>query len=104
MITKFLLSINSLFIPRPFFIFPIFDDVSKKYDENKIKDDESKKIFDILNKHKTPNSQITIKVEEDKFKLANLSKIVSKKDELKKTGEIVVLGAELFSIIAGLFA
>jgi superfamily I DNA and RNA helicase len=73
-------------------------------DENKIKDDESKKIFDILNKHKTPNSQITIKVEEDKFKLANLSKIVSKKDELKKTGEIVVLGAELFSIIAGLFA
>ena len=73
-------------------------------DENKIKDDESKKIFYILNKHKTPNSQITIKVEEDKFKLANLSKIVSKKDELKKTGEIVVLGAELFSIIAGLFA
>lgn len=44
----------------------------------------NQKIFDILNKHKTPNSQITIKVEEDKFKLANLSKIVSKKDELKK--------------------
>lgn len=73
-------------------------------DEHKIKDDASKKIFDVLIKHKTTNNQITIKVEEEKFKLANLSKIVSKKDELKKTGEIVVLGAELFSIIAGLFA
>ena len=72
-------------------------------DENKIKDEISKKVFDILKKYKTSNNQINIKIDEKKFKLVNLSKINTSKDEMKKTGELVVLGAELFSIIAGLF-
>ncbi|MCT7535966.1 NERD domain-containing protein [Aliarcobacter cryaerophilus] len=74
-------------------------------DTNNLADLQSKKIVEIINKYKTPSNQITIKVQEDRLKLANLSKIVSNnKDEFKKTAEIVVLGAELFAVIAGLFS
>ncbi|MGH2308087.1 NERD domain-containing protein [Aliarcobacter sp. ERUVET-8] len=74
-------------------------------DTNNLADLQSKKIVEIINKYKTPSNQITIKVQEDRLKIANLSKIVSNnKDEVKKTAEIVVLGAELFAVIAGLFS
>ena len=74
-------------------------------DTNNLDDLQSKKIVEIINKYKTPSNQITIKVQEDRLKIANLSKIVSNnKDEVKKTAEIVVLGAELFAVIAGLFS
>lgn len=73
------------------------------FDETKIKDEISKKIFEVLQKHKTQNNQINIKIDE-KPNLANLSKVKISKDELKKTGELVVLGAELFAVIAGFFS
>ncbi|MDK2063028.1 AAA family ATPase [Aliarcobacter butzleri] len=73
------------------------------FDETKMKDEISKKIFEVLQKHKTATNQINIKIDE-KPNLANLSKVKISKDELKKTGELVVLGAELFAVIAGFFA
>ncbi|KLE05365.1 AAA family ATPase [Aliarcobacter butzleri] len=73
------------------------------FDETKIKDEISKKIFEVLQKYKTATNQINIKIDE-KPNLVNLSKVKISKDELKKTGELVVLGAELFAVIAGFFA
>ncbi len=72
-------------------------------DEANLQDETSKKIVEILKKYKTPKQEINIKVD-DKPNLSKLSKIKVSKDELKKTGELVVLGAELFAVIAGLFS
>ena len=72
-------------------------------DEANLQDETSKKIVEILKKYKTPKQEINIKVD-DKPNLSKLSKIKLSKDELKKTGELVVLGAELFAVIAGLFS
>lgn len=72
-------------------------------DEANLQDETSKKIVEILKKYKTPKQEINIKVD-DKPNLSKLSKIKVSKDELKKTGELVVLGAELFAVIAGFFS
>ncbi len=73
-------------------------------DESKINDEISKKVLEILLKHKTPNTQINIKIEENSTVLSKLTKIKPSKEQLKKGGEWVVLGAELYAVIAGLFA
>lgn len=72
-------------------------------DEANLQDETSKKIVEILKKYKTPKQEINIKVD-DKPNLSKLSKIKVSKDELKKTCELVVLGAELFAVIAGFFS
>ena len=71
-------------------------------DEANLEDDISKKIVEVLKKYSTSQKEISIKVD-DKPNLSKLSKIKASKEELKKTGELVVLGAELFAVIAGFF-
>lgn len=58
--------------------------------------------MDILEKYKSPLSEILI--EEKEHKLANLSKLKPTKEQVKTTGEFIVLGAELFAVIAGIFS
>lgn len=71
-------------------------------DEKYFKDDILKNILQILLKYKSPLSDITIK--NDEPRLANLTKLKPTKEQLKTTGEFIVLGSELFAIIGGLFS
>lgn len=71
-------------------------------DEKMFKDEISKDILNSLLKYKSALADITIKVDEPK--LANLSRIKPTKEQLKTTGEFIVLGSELFAVIGGLFA
>jgi len=54
--------------------------------------------LEIFKKYQKKNA---INNSNDEVKLTKLNKI--NLDNVKKTGELVVLGAELFSVIAGLF-
>ena len=65
-------------------------------------DELTRNILHSLLKYKSSLFDITIKV--DAPKLANLSRIKPTKEQLKTTGEFIVLGSELFAVIGGLFA
>jgi len=66
-------------------------------DESKL-NEELKPVLEIFKKYQKKNA---INNSNDEVKLTKLNKI--NLDNVKKTGELVVLGAELFSVIAGLF-
>lgn len=71
-------------------------------DEKMFKDEITRDILNSLLKYKSTLADITIKIDEPK--LANLSRIKPTKEQLKTTGEFIVLGSELFAVIGGLFA
>jgi len=63
----------------------------------------SKSVIDILDKYKISLNEVIIE-EKKEHKLANLSKFKPTKEQVKTTGEFLVLGAELFAVIAGMFS
>lgn len=72
-------------------------------DKEILKDDISKNIMRTLEKYKS--LLIDIKVTNvQEYKLANLSKFKPTKEQVKITGEFLVLGAELFAVISGMFS
>lgn len=72
------------------------------YDEKILNDEISKNIIKIIEKNQSLFKEEI--AEEKEHKLANLTKLKPTKEQVKTTGEFIVLGAELFAVIGGLFS
>jgi len=73
-------------------------------DETKLKDKEIKDILSNLNNYLSDKKLEKENEQIEEYSLANLSKLKPTKEQVKTTGEFLVLGAELFAVIGGLFA
>lgn len=72
------------------------------YDEKILNDEISKNVIKIIEKNQSLFKEEI--AEEKEHKLANLTKLKPTKEQVKTTGEFIVLGAELFAVIGGLFS
>ena len=72
------------------------------YDEKILNDEISKNVIKIIEKNQSLFKEEI--AEEKDHKLANLTKLKPTKEQVKTTGEFIVLGAELFAVIGGLFS
>ncbi|CAM3953109.1 nuclease-related domain-containing DEAD/DEAH box helicase [Arcobacter cloacae] len=72
------------------------------YDEKILNDEISKNVIKIIEKNQSLFKEEI--AEEKEHKLVNLTKLKPTKEQVKTTGEFIVLGAELFAVIGGLFS